>query len=326
MKQLDFEKRYSDFWQQFAALLDQLEGVHDKAENFEKRWPELPSDYRKLCQHLSLAQTRQYSPVLTDRLHHLVLRGHKYLYQHKPSVMSSALNFIARDFPRALRADWRYWLIASLLLYVPAVFMGVMCYHDSEFIYAMVGYEDVQRYESMYDNEKGGVGRPPEREADSDFMMFGYYIMNNIGIDFRAYASGILFGIGSVFFMVFNGLHMGGIAGYLTSLGFGDAFWPFVAGHSAPELTAATIAGAAGLKLGYSLINPGGYTRMLSLRKAGRETIPLITGAALMTFLAAFIEGFWSATPGVSNEIKYTLGILGWVAIFMYLLMAGRRV
>ena len=30
--------------------------------------------------------------------------------------------------------------------------------------------------------------------------MFGYYVMNNIGIAFQTFASGLLFGLGTLFF------------------------------------------------------------------------------------------------------------------------------
>ena len=177
----------------------------------------------------------------------------------------------------------------------------------------------------MYDPSNATLARPEGRESDSDFMMFGYYIFNNVGIDFKTYASGLLLGIGSIFFMIFNGLHIGGIAGHLTNKGYIETFWPFVSGHSALELTAATIAGAAGLKLGYSLINPKGFTRGLALKQAGIDSFPLICGAGFMTFLAAFVEGFWSATPGIPNLIKYAIGIAAWLAVFSYLLLAGRK-
>lgn len=325
MKQLDFEHKYRDFWLNFSRLLDQLEKVHDEDELCARQWPEFPAQYRKLCQHLSLAQTRQYSPRLTDQLHALVLRGHQHLYQAKPSVMAASLRFIARTFPQALRADWRVWLIASLMFYLPGIFMALMCYSDPDFIRTIMSYSDLQQLEYMYNPATEITGRAEGRQADSDFYMFGYYVMNNVGIDFRAYASGIFFGIGSAFFMIFNGLNIGAAAGHLSQQGYTETFWGFVAGHSALELTAATIAGAAGLKLGYALINPGRYSRALALRKSGSATIPLITGAALMTFLAAFVEGFWSATAGVPAEVKYSVGILAWIAVFAYLLLAGRN-
>lgn len=324
MKQLDFESKYRADWQAMSDLLDQLEGIKDKGDNFQALAASFPKRYRQLCQQLSIAETRQYSPMLTDDLHQLTLRGHRYLYQQKSNLVASFFKFLAKDFPIALRQQWRFWLFSSLLFYVPALFMGIGCYLDSEFIFSLMDYNSVKDMEFMYDPNNDHLGRTEERKADSDFMMFGYYIMNNVGIDFKTYASGIVFGLGSVFFMVFNGLSIGGVAGHLTQKGYTDTFWPFVSGHSALELTAATIAGAAGLMLGRAVINPQNHTRLLALRKAGIESFPLISGAAIMTFLAAFIEGFWSATPGVPHWVKYSIGISSWIAVFTYLLFAGR--
>ena len=73
--------------------------------------------------------------------------------------------------------------------------------------------------ESMYET---GIDRPGrERGADSDVMMFGFYIYNNTSIGFRTFASGLLFGIGSIFTLLYNGLYIGGAAGHLTYLGYG---------------------------------------------------------------------------------------------------------
>ncbi|PAK99903.1 hypothetical protein B8W90_14245, partial [Staphylococcus hominis] len=68
--------------------------------------------------------------------------------------------------------------------------------------------------------------------------MFGYYIMNNISIGLRTFASGLLAGLGTVLVLLFNGLTIGAAAGHLQHIGHGDPFWRFVCGHGAFELTA----------------------------------------------------------------------------------------
>ncbi|MEO4017989.1 stage II sporulation protein M, partial [Pseudomonas rossensis] len=77
----------------------------------------------------------------------------------------------------------------------------------------------------------GHLGRSAERAASEDWVMFGYYIMHNIGIAFQTFASGLLFGLGSAFFLFFNGLMIGAVAGHLTHIGYGQTFWSFVVGH-----------------------------------------------------------------------------------------------
>lgn len=53
MKQSLFESRHSAEWEQFALMLDRLERGKDASGVAS-----FPSDYRRLCQHLALAQER----------------------------------------------------------------------------------------------------------------------------------------------------------------------------------------------------------------------------------------------------------------------------
>ena len=87
-------------------------------------------------------------------------------------------------------------------------------------------------------------------------MMFGHYILNNISIALRTFASGLLAGLGTLLVLLFNGVIIGSVAGHLQHIGHGDPFWRFVAGHGAFELTAIVIAGGAGLQLGMKLLAP----------------------------------------------------------------------
>ena len=87
--------------------------------------------------------------------------------------------------------------------------------------------------------------------------MFGHYIRNNIGVSFQCFAGGLFAGIGSLFFLAYNGAFGGALAGYLTARGLSSTFYSFVATHSSFELTAIVISGAAGLRIGQALLSPG---------------------------------------------------------------------
>jgi uncharacterized membrane protein SpoIIM required for sporulation len=176
----------------------------------------------------------------------------------------------------------------------------------------------------MYDPENPKIGREEERAGSTSTKMFGYYISNNIGIGFRIFASGILFGIGTVFFLFYNGIFMGAVAGHLTRLQYGETFWSFVSGHSAFELTAIVISGMAGLMLAHAVFSPGNYRRSHALQRVGREAITLVIGAGLMLTLAAFVEAYWSPTSLVSNQVKYVVGGCLWLLVVSYFSLAGR--
>jgi len=153
--------------------------------------------------------------------------------------------------------------------------------------------------------------------------MFGHYIMNNISIDFRVFASGIMYCVGTVFVTVYNGVVIGAASGHLSAIGSHEPFWGFVAGHSAPELIALCISATAGLMLGMSLIKPGRQTRRLSLTRAAKKAVPIIVGAGLMTLVAAFIEAYWSSQDHPLS-VKITVGVVIWIVIIAYLVFAGR--
>ncbi|NQX00392.1 stage II sporulation protein M, partial [bacterium] len=131
-------------------------------------------------------------------------------------------------------------------------------------------------------------------------------------------------GLGTLFFLLFNGLQLGAAAGYVNHACNPESFWSFVAGHSSFELLGMTISGMAGMRLGLALLHPGRLPRVRALVEASKEALPLIYGAALLTTLAAVVEGFWSAQGWVPSEWKYLVGILGWVAHAAYFLRAGR--
>ena len=145
------------------------------------------------------------------------------------------------------------------------------------------------------------------READDNVAMFGFYIFNNVKIGFQTFATGLAFGLGTLFYLVFNGVMIGAVAGYLTGIGYGTPFWSFVSGHSAMELVAIAISGAAGLRLGAAVVAPGARSRKAALVDAARPAVRLMYGAAAMFFIAAFIEAFWSPLTAFPPQTKYAV-------------------
>ncbi|KPW37529.1 Integral membrane protein [Pseudomonas coronafaciens pv. atropurpurea] len=318
MKQSLFETRHEEEWQRFAQYLDALE--HGKANANAT----FPGDYRRICHQLALAQERGYSSHLIDPLHQLAMRGHQQLYRHRSAAGARLLGFIVGGFPRLVRAEWRFVLVASLLFFGSQIVMGLLVYGFPQLVYSVVSPEQLLEMQSMYDPSASRIGQSIERESDADWMMFGYYIMNNIGIAFQTYASGLLFGLGSLFFLLFNGVMIGAVAGHLTDIGYGQTFWSFVVGHGAFELTAIALSGAAGLKLGWALLAPGNVTRGTALRAAASSSVQLTGGVVLFLLIAAFVEAYWSSMTWPAPLVKYLTGAALWLLVIAYLTLAGR--
>jgi uncharacterized membrane protein SpoIIM required for sporulation len=320
MKQTSFEARHQAQWQRFSEQLDALEHGKPNATTSAT----FTREYRRICHQLALAQERGYSSHLVDPLHQLAMRAHQQLYRHRSTPGAWLAGFILAGFPRLVRAEWRFVLTAGLLFFVSLIGMGLLVYEFPDLVYSVVEPEHVSEMELMYDPDASRIGEGFDRESSEDWMMFGYYIMNNIGIAFQTYASGLLFGLGSLFFLLFNGLLIGAVAGHLTEIGYGQTFWSFVIGHGAFELTGIVLSGAAGLKLGWALLAPGRYTRGEALRMAGKTSVQLVGGVILMLVIAAFVEAYWSSMTWPQPQVKYWVGGLLWALVAGYLIFAGR--
>ncbi len=321
LNQRAFEQQYEKDWARIEATLDSLESWRFSKKRVADN-SDLPTLYAALCQQHALAQSRGYSHALTKRLHELITRAHHQLYQNRGHLLYRIIQFLGGGFARAVREQWKLLAISSALFFVTAFICGGFAAYSVDFADLFMGSKNRFALETMYDPARGSI-REEGMEDDTNFYMFGFYIMNNISIDFRTFASGILFCVGTVFVLVFNGIQIGAAAGHLSAIGYNETFWGFVSGHSAPELIALCISGAAGLMLGMALIKPGRQTRRLALVRAAKKAVPIIVGAGLMTLLAAFIEAYWSSKE-LDLSIKISVGVLIWILHILYLCLAGR--
>jgi uncharacterized membrane protein SpoIIM required for sporulation len=312
MRQERFERAHREEWDAFEAML----APGQSAER-------LPQTYRRICQHLALARDRCYTAGLVQRLNGLVLAGHQALYGSTLGLGPQWARFLAGGLARRVRALAWPVLLAALLFGLPFAALPPAIARNPQLAYLVEEPQSLARMESMYRPGAGRFGRA--NQAQTDVAMFGYYIWNNVRITFQTFAGGILLGLGSAFFLLYNGLHGGAVAGHLAHAGLGPQFWPFVATHSALELPALVLAGAAGLHLGWALLAPGRRSRARALLEAAREAMPLVYGAALMDGLAACIEAFWSASALVPAALKLTVAALLWTAMAGYFLLAGRH-
>jgi uncharacterized membrane protein SpoIIM required for sporulation len=316
-----FEAAHQAAWAELEQLLVQVEQVRGKAA---RAWDgaRLAALYRSSCEHLALAQARAYPIHLTQRLESLTERAHRLIYRRQRIGVSQLRRLALVDFPQAVRAHGPYLLWATALFMLPLLLVGWASWRDPGFILHLLDAGKVQEFDAMYGPGSAGMGR--QRGADSDWEMFGFYIMNNIGIGFQCFAAGIFAGLGSAFFLVFNGLYAGAIGGYLIARGHGENFLSFVVTHTAFEITAIVLAGAAGLRLGHAWLAPGRLTRLQALRVAAREAVVVVYGVVGLLLIAAAVEAFWSSARWVEPAVKYGVGAACWALVLAYLAWQGR--
>ena len=322
LRQEEFEARYSEQWKKFEVQINLAEALRQNNEPAKNALAGFADNYRQLCYSLSIARERHYSPLLISRLEALAFRGHQSFYQKRLGIFQNIYHFILSGFPQAVRRHANYVWIASGLFYLPIIILFLLMLIFPDLIYMIVDPMTVTQIENMYDPAAERFGT--ERGSDSDFLMFGHYIRNNIGIAFQTFAGGILLTIGTQFFLLFNGFFFGAIAGHIYNIGYSETFFSFVIGHGAFELTGIVISGAAGLQIGWAVLSPGIYSRKQALVNAGKSAIQLVYGAIFLLLIAAFVEAFWSSTHMVTAQTKYWVGLAFWIIIFAYLTLLGR--
>lgn len=306
-------------WQRLEQMLKDVEKGRPPADV-----DELPTLFRQVCHDLSLAQHRMYDTTLVHRLNELAIAGYRTLERRISGGWERLLRMTMLEFPRAVRAEWRLFWFCCALFWGPFLFFAIWTPFDPEWAMRLLGPEQMVMVEAMY----GHHTSPEEFKREhfgSDFAMFAFYIWNNVGIDLKCFASGLLGGVGTLLVVLYNGVIIGAMTGYVHHACNVETFYSFVAGHSAPELMGVVVSGMAGMRLGLSLIKPGCHDRKTALILGGRKAFVLIAGACLMTSFAAVIEGFWSATP-MAPMIKYCFGGAMWVVTLCYLGFSGRSV
>ncbi len=330
MTPLQFEASYAPVWDELEALLDTVEPRSRRRKPADGRkapaagmdGARLAALYRRSCEHLALAQARAYPIHLTHRLEELTQRAHQRIYRRHDYGGARLRQLVLVDVPCSVRRHRWYVLVAALLFTVPLLLAGGATYLDPGFILHIVDADQARQFDAMYDSSERALGRA--RTADTDWQMFGFYIMHNIGIGFQCFAGGLFAGLGSVYALVFNGVSIGGVGGYLTARGHGENFYSFVATHSSFELTAIVLAGAAGLRLGHALLAPGRLTVVESLRTASRDAIVTMYGVIALFVIAAAVEAFWSSARWVAPQVKYASGVMCWLLVLAYLGWQGR--
>lgn len=307
------EQRRSD-WARLAALLDRVEG-RGLSSLSPDELSELARLHRRVASHLSQAKSGAHDPSVVSYLNGLVGRSHNVVYRVPSRVQPRALvNFALTGYPRLVQRMWPYVLVAALLLFGSAFFAYVAALSDPTLALLLVP----PQFHSVI-GPGAGSGLPAEGiPVGMQTALSAFIMQNNIKVGLMAFAGGIFAGAYTIYSLVQNGLMVGGIAGAVHH--YGDP-WPFmslVVPHGVIELWAIVLAGAAGFRLGWSLVAPGRLRRLASLRVGAIEAVQVVLGTALLFVVAALIEGF--VTPSaLPAGAKLAVGPLSGLVMLVYL-------
>ena len=323
MTRRQFVTQRRDSWRRFEELIAKF-GRRSKRKTTSVEAAEFSRLFREVCYDLALIRSRDWGRGLVSYLNNLVSRGHNAFYSAPPGNLAYLWRFLASGFPGVFRANIGYFLTASFLFFVPFCITWAIIQHDPSLAGRIVEQDALDEAEKMYRKELVEERTNSRDFANERSAMAGFYTMNNTGIALTAFARGILLGVGTAYTLLFNGIHIGAVVGFVIASGHGERILSFMVTHGSFELTAIAVSGGAGLMLGDALVRPGRRSRLESLRERGKESIQIACGAAVMLMTAAIIEAFWSPAP-IPAALKYAVGALLWVLVFLYLGVVGRN-
>ncbi|MBU1109882.1 MAG: stage II sporulation protein M [Candidatus Riflebacteria bacterium] len=277
--------------------------------------------YTELISDLNKLTTSVDDPPARARVNHLALRTYGAIYQKKTMTFADLLRFFISGFPGLIRKRLHF-VIASTMMFLVAALIGYLCIHaKSRLVDLVVPPVEQQRLKTLALSSRPNQPHPMARE--SSFGLSSTIMVNNIRVSILAFATGIFFGIGTIVILINNGLMLGALAALYTDAGYSSYFWSLILPHGGIELVSIFIGGAAGLIVGYALINPGSYHRKDWLVKEGNEAIQLVIGIIPLLVIAALIEAY--ITPAyLSVEIKLTLSAFFFLALMIYLVVGAK--
>ncbi|MDQ0231148.1 stage II sporulation protein M [Metabacillus malikii] len=307
-----FVKQHRDDWKQLEQIIVTL---HKNKRNVKSQdIDEFHRLYLKAAQQLSYSQTYLPNEEVTNYLNGLVSKAHNLLYKDQLSSMKQIQQFFSTTFIGLFLDEWKFILIAMLLFTLGGVGSFFAIVNDSLHLYSILPAE------IAYGVNPSQLG---ENEVDASIMSSSI-MTNNIQVAILAFASGITFGILTVYLLIYNGIIVGALAAVFWKQGMMYEFWAFIVPHGMVELAAIFIAGGAGLLMGYKLFVPGNYSRGFQLKKYAKHSVQLFLGTVPLFVIAGIIEGF--ITPAdISLEAKYFVAITTLIGLIVYILIGYLR-
>lgn len=299
-------------WERLDALLRRQRHL-DGAEA-----DELVSLYQRTATHLSLIQSSAPDPQLTGRLSQLVARARSAVAGTRRASWRDVTRFLGRGFPAAVYRSRRWWVPTALISTAVAILLGwwIGTHPDVQSTIAAPGQlRELTRpggeYETYYSSH------PAASFAAQVWT-------NNAQAAAMCLVLGVFLGLPVLWILLENMLNLAVGFGLMSSVGRLDTFLGLVLPHGLLELTAVFVAAGTGLRLGWTLIDPGPRSRRTALAEEGRAAVGMAIGLALVLFVSGAIEGF--VTPsGLPTWARIGIGIVAELAFLAYVFVLGGR-
>ncbi|WKE71380.1 stage II sporulation protein M [Streptomyces sp. WP-1] len=299
-------------WDRLDALLSRRRRL-DGAEA-----DELVTLYQRTATHLSLIQSSAPDPQLTGRLSQLVARARSAVTGARTASWRDVTGFLTRGFPAAVYRARRWWIPTALVSTALAILLGWWIGAHPEVQASIAAPAQLRQmtrpggeYETYYSSH------PAASFAAQVWT-------NNAEAAAMCLVLGVFLGLPVLWILFENMLNLGVGFGLMSSAGRLDTFLGLVLPHGLLELTAVFVAAGTGLRLGWTLVDPGPRTRRAALAEEGRAAVGMAIGLALVLFVSGAIEGF--VTPsGLPTWARIGIGVVAEAAFLTYVYVLGGR-
>lgn len=277
-------------WRQLDDILTRAENKSVRALADEDLLA-LPVLYRGALSSLSVARETSLDLELINYLEGLCARAYFFVYGVRSSVWSRLGSFFVRDWARAVQGLWRETLVALALTAIGVaagylLVVGDPAWFDSLFPFAADGRNfgasaEFLR-EALYDY-------PPEGGLT---LLSAFLFTHNARIGMLAFALGFAFGVPTAMLLIYTGAGLGALFALYATHGLGMELGGWIIIHGSTELFALVLCGAAGFRIGWSVVFPGERTRLAAAAASGRTAALTMAGVVLMLLVAGLLEGY----------------------------------
>jgi len=312
MRESAFVKANISKWEEFESL------IAAKA----KKDPDVLADlFVQLTDDLSYAKTHYPKSEVTVYLNNLSTKVHQYIYRNKKEGKSRFAEFWKRELPLIFwqhRKEFRY----ALLFFVGACIIGAFsAAFDDNFVRLILGDQYVNM--TLNNIDKGVPLGVYGKMAQSD--MFVLITFNNVRVSFIAFAAGILASIGTVFMLFQNGVMLGSFQYFFYTKGLLLTSILTIWIHGTVEIISIIMAGGAGLIMGNSLLFPGTFTRMESLRRGATTGAKVVLGLVPLFIIAGFLESYVTRLFDMPDILKATIILASLAFMIYYIILYPRK-
>jgi uncharacterized membrane protein SpoIIM required for sporulation len=290
MQETEFIAQNKEKWNEFEEVLKSKDKDPDR----------LTSLFVEMTDDLSYAQTNYPNRSVKVYLNGVSQKIHTAIYKNKRDRKSNRKGFWSVELPAALWAA-RKPLLYAFVLFTLGISIGVfsdMYYPEFARIVLSDGY--VEMTEQFIKD-----GDPMQVYKDRDQLeMFFMIAINNIQISLGAFVLGILWGVGTAYVLLSNGIMFGAFMHFFFKRDLGTESVLTVMQHGTLELSMIVISGAAGFMIAKGILFPGTYTRLESMVMQARHAIKVMIPVFILLLYAAFIESFLTRYTELPNALR----------------------